>query len=791
LAAANAVVVGANKTNFVKEQDMGKVAQRYLDVDPWIIRETGFHPEQSEVSESLFSVGNEFMGVRGYFEEGYSGARFVGSYFNGVFEEADIPHPVAFRSFATRMRFMVNTVDWLHTRLVLDGETLDLAKSQFSGFCRRLDLRTGVLERELVWTTRRGKKLKLLFQRFLSMTEAHLGGLRITFTALNFSGPVAVRTGIDFSPVHRSERKNYWTCPRLGQTGGIVAALGETLRSKNKVFSSFRLVSSVPVKPRLLQEEKYVGLAVDLRLRNGEPVTLDKLVVNHVEKNGRVAVRQVWAQGLAHARRLSRATFDAARRQNEAYWREVWNKFDVEIDGDPANQQGVRFCIFNMHQTYHGVDPTLNIGAKGLTGEIYGGHAFWDTETYCLPFYLFNNPQAARNLLSFRYNTLPGAMERARQFDCEGARYPMCTLDGTESCGVWQHGDLEIHVPAAVAYGIWHYVHVTGDREFLYTQGIEMLLQLSRFFASRGAWSPQTNEFGFWFVMGADEFHMGVNNNCYTNVMAKKTFEWTLQALREMKRRAPARLRAVSRKVGLRPGELADWHRKARKMRILQDQKTGVFEQHDGYFDAPHLDWHTIRPTEFPLYHHWAYDRLFRTDMIKQPDVLLLHFFFSHEFDLKNKRANYEYYEPRCSHESSLSPGVHSILAAELGRHQQAYDYWKYAARLDLDNYNRNTHEGLHTTSMAAAWLNVVYGFGGMRSDGDRLSFNPSLPAAWKSFSFQIVYRRSVLNVRVTPQAVTLKVVAGPSVAVDLFNETVRVTSGGVARRLPARRRAK
>jgi len=767
---------------------VAKVAERYLDVDPWVIQETGFHPGHSEVSESIFSLGNEFMGVRGYFDEGYSGARLVGSYFNGVFEETDIAHPVTFLSFATLMRFMANTVDWLHTRFELDGETLDLAKSKFSQFRRRLDLRRGVLEREFVWTSPRGKQLRLAFQRFLSMTESHLGCQRITLTPLNFSGTVAVRVGVDFSPIHRAEGKNFWTCPRMGRVGAVVAALGEARRSKNKVFSSFRLVSSVAAKPKLIKEEQYIGLALRLPLKKGLAATLDKLVVNHVEKNGKVSVDAVWKKGMAHAKRLAGATFDEALRRNDAYWQAVWNTLDVEISGDPVNQQGVRFSIFNMHQTYHGVDPSLNIAAKGLTGEAYNGHAFWDTETYCLPFYLFNNPKAARNLLGFRYNTLAGAMERARQFDCEGARYPMCTLDGTEACGVWQHGDLEIHVPGAVAYGIWHYVNVTGDREFLHEQGLEMLIQISRFFASRGAWSAKTGEFGFWFVMGPDEFHMAVNNNTYTNVLARKTFEWAIEGISEMKRSEPAAWRALAKKVGLKSGEPADWRKKARRMRVLLDTKTGVYEQHDGYFDAPHLDYHSIPVTDFPLYHHWAYDRLFRTDMIKQPDVLLLHFFFSHEFDEANKRVNYEYYEPRCSHESSLSPGVHSILAAELGMHNKAYEYWKYAARLDLDNYNRNSHSGLHITSMAASWLNVVYGFGGMRSDGRRLSFNPSLPATWKAFTFQVIYRGSVLSVRVTREEVMLRIVSGSAFSVDVFDKTVRVTKAGISLPMPARR---
>ena len=350
-----------------------------------------------------------------------------------------------------------------------------------------------------------------------------------------------------------------------------------------------------------------------------------------------------------------------------AYWERVWRTIDVRIEGDAENEQGIRYCIFQLHQTYHGVDPSLNVSAKGLTGESYWGATWWDTETYCLPFYIFNNPQAARNLLGYRHATLNGGAQRARQLDCRGARYPMATIDGSEIVGVWQHGDLEIHVSAAVAYGIWHYAHVTGDKEFLYGRGVEMLLEIARYYASRGQYSPATGEFGFWFVMGADEFHMGVHNNTYTNVMAKKCFQWALETAAEMRKQAPEQLRRVFKKIKLREAELRDWRRKARDMRVLQDPRTGLIEQHDGYFDMPRLPLAKVPPTDFPLYHHWAYVRIFRWDMTKQPDVLLLPFFFSREYSEKAKRVNFEYYEPRCSHESSLSPGIHSILAAELG----------------------------------------------------------------------------------------------------------------------------
>lgn len=766
---------------------MSKTANRFLEVDPWVLSEKGFHPDRSRVSESIFSLGNEYMGVRGYFEEGYSGTSMPGSYFNGVFEEKDSPR-YWFRGVAKRSQFMINTIDWLHTRIRLDGQTLDLAKCKVEQFERRLDLRTGILTRRFIWKTAGRKRLRMEFTRFLSMAVANLGCQRVTLEALNFSGPVDVEVGLTCGMVCESTRRSMMSAVKAGRVGPWTAILGKTAESGHHVFSAFRLASEQGLTGRIVRRDHFIGRALRISLKHGKSFTLDRIVTNLADKNRQSVSADVWAAGAKLARAHDATTFDAALARHVAYWKDVWNKLDVTIEGDDANQQGVRFCIFQLHQTYHGVDPSLNIGAKGLTGESYAGRTFWDTETYCLPFYMFNQPRAARNLLEYRYRGLPAAVERAKQLDCRGARYPWATIDGTESNHDWQHGDLEIHVPGAVAYGIWHYVRACGDREFLYTQGIEMLLQISRYYASRGQWSPLTGEFGLWGVMGADEFHMMVHNNCYTNVIAKKAMEFTLQVVSEMAKREPKLLTAERRKVGLKDSELADWRRMARKMRIPQDKKTGIFEQHDGYFDLPHIDCKAIPPTQFPLYGKWAYVRIFRYDMIKQPDFLLLPFFFSRDYSLASKRANYRYYEERCVHESSLSPSIHSILAAELGLHEQAYAYWKHAARLDLDDYNRNTQEGLHTTSMASAWLNVVYGFGGMRSDGGVLSFNPSLPAKWKSFAFRIFVRGSVLGVNVDRQAANFRVVEGGPVEIEVFSKVRQIDATGVAVPMPEAR---
>ncbi|MEI8310218.1 MAG: glycosyl hydrolase family 65 protein [Verrucomicrobiota bacterium] len=767
---------------------MSKVATKYLVTDPWKITEEGFHSNRSEVSESIFALGNEYMGIRGFFDEGYSGESLIGCYFNGIFEEGTMQYPTWFKGMSRRNTFMANSVNWVYTRLSLDGEQLDLAKSKFTDFVREIDLRTGVLVRSFVWHAKGGKKLRLRFERFTSMVEAHLGAQRIVLEPLNFTGAIKVRTGLDFSPVHREAGRNVWKSPKQGASKDVLAIMAETERSGHQVFSSYRLQASQSIRPKLVEDEKFIGQEFSLKLAAGKPVTLDKLVVNLAERKAKPET--LWASGMKLAAKFAGTTFDRERARHVASWEEVWKTLDVTIEGDPENQQGVRFCIFQLHQTYHGVDPTLNIGAKGLTGEVYEGATFWDSETYCLPFYLFNNPKAARNLLGFRYKTLPQAIERAKQLDCKGARYPMITIDGTETCGVWQHGDLEIHLSAAVAYGIWHYNRVCPDEEFLFTQGVEMLLQISRYYASRGEWGSVSGKFGFFGVMGADEFHMMVNHNVYTNVMAKKTFEWTLEVIDRMKKSAPALFEKVSRKVMLDADEPREWRRMAGSMRILQDRKTGIYEQHDGYFELPHIDIKSIPPTDFPLYKHWAYVRIFRYDMLKQPDVLLLPFFFSQEFPDKIKKANYEYYEPRCSHESSLSPGVHSILAAELGRHEEAYEYSLHAARLDLDDYNRNTHEGLHTTSMAAAWMNLVYGFGGLRSDGETLVLKPSIPKKWKSFSFRLLYRGEVLSIRVEKKLVSLSSTSATGIDVVVLGKKVRVGTGPISVPLPADRRA-
>jgi maltose phosphorylase len=771
-----------------------KTSEKYFKVDPWLVVEEGFDPAKQRLSESIFSLANEFMCVRGYFEEGYSGDHLLGSYFSQLYEMMDIKYPQVFKGFITEGATMINTVDWLYTRINIDGEELDLAKVKFSDFRRTLDLRNATLKREFVWTTANNKQLRITFLRFTNIVNTAMGCQRIIFEPLNFSGEVKICSGLDFDTIYelaagwdqtqgtgsRQEKKgnlNFWTCERKQFTDGFYSIQSRTERSRIKLFSSFRLVFDQTVNSRFVEGEKFVGAEFSLQLGQKQTTSFDKMVVNHWEQTG--DVEQVWQNGLRLAKIYSAVTYEQAVEKHNHYWADFWRRMDIEIQGDPELQQGVRYSLYAMYINYHGESDRRNVLCK-LGGEVYNGVNFWDTEIYCHRMYMFLNPEIARKLLMYRYHYLSKALENAKRVDLEGARYPFATLTGVEEMGTWQHVELEIHQNEAIYYAIWHYDKVCKDKQFLYNEGIEMLLQMCRCMASWGGWSPKKGDFGFYGVMGPDEFHMMVNHNCYTNYLGKKMFNYTLEVLEEMKQNTPNLYDLTVKKVQLSPKETAEWKRMADNMRIIKDEETGIYEQHDGYFDLPHVDVKNIPMSQIPIYKNWAYIKIFRFNMIKQPDFLNLPYFFSQDFTMEEKRVNYEFYEARTSHESSLSPSLHAILATELGKLEEAYNFLAYAARLDLDNYNRNSEQGIHSSSAAGVWAGMVSGFGGLRTDGDLLVLNPKIPAKWNSYGFKLSYAGALIKVEVDKEYATFTTESGPDIKVKIYGQESLINPNGV-----------
>lgn len=764
---------------------MAKCADKYFEGDSFRIVENGFQPEYARVAESVFSLANGYMGSRGCFEEGYSGEKLVGNYFNGIYERnrQDGPH---YKGVTDVTEFMVNAVDWLFVRIEADGERLDLATRTYRDFQRVLDLKNGVLTRSFIWVTRSGKEIALSFERFLSMEKTDMGAQKITMKSLKSDVKLKVLAGMDFSIIHQSSGKNYWNCSDRIQEQDFLAIQGTTVETDQSIYSGCVFEGDYHSWEYGAEEEKKVSLVFNFELAEGEEKSLIRIARNIIRKEQGEEAEKAFAEKKACGKKeLSTIKYDTLKEENSKWWEKAWEQSDIVIQGDEDNQQGIRFCIFQMYQTYHKEVKGGNIGAKGLTGEAYNGNAFWDTETYCLPFYIFNDLEAAKNLLMFRYETLEEAKKRARDLDCDGAFYPIATISGKECCNLWQHASLQLQASTAVAYGIWMYEKITKDISFVYEYGMEMLIEVSRMLATRGAYNADGTRYGYYCVMGPDEFQMMVNNNCYTNLMAKFTFHYTESMLKKMEQEQPEAYQALASKLKLKEEERSTWAKMERLMYIPYDEKTMLYEQHEGYYQLPHVDVDAIPVEDFPLYDHWAYDRIYRNDMIKQPDVLMFQLLFNSSFTEEQLRANYDYYEPRCIHESSLSPSVHSILASQLKKKGEAYGFFGFATRMDLDNYNRNSGDGLHTTSIAAAWMNIVYGFGGMRSDGAMLAFSPTIPKQWEGYSFRIRYQDAVILVEVKQNKVAIHTLEESEIQVLLYGETITLGKEGVQVEIP------
>ncbi len=732
--------------------------KQYLTHHEWQIIEEGFHPEYNEISESCFSIGNGRMGQRANFEEQYSGKTLQGHYVAGVYYPDKtkvgwwkIGYPEYFAK-------VLNAPSWIGIDVLVEGEVLDLATCRVLEFRRVLDMKKGLLERTALVRLVSGKELRIRSQRFCSMAEQEIGAIRYEVEPLNFSGTITFTPYVDADVVNRDANwdEKFWVEVQKEVRKRSAYITAETRKTAFQVCTGMKFDvyrNDERLKPEALPqiEEKYVGFSVPVKCKQGDKLVLYKYA-------GVVSSRyHEKPLLLEHCRAVVNAAFekgfDALFEAHAAVWESKWAEADIVIEGDVAAQQGIRFNIFQLYQTYTGDDPRLNIGPKGFTGEKYGGSTYWDTEAYCLPFYLATAGQeVARNLLLYRYRHLQKAIENAEKLGFTGgaALYPMVTMNGEECHNEWEITFEEIHRNGAIAYAIFDYIRYTGDWDYLPSCGIEVLVGIARFWAQRVHWAEPKQKYVMHGVTGPNEYENNINNNWYTNYIARWCLQYTIESLQRVKQQAPERFEQLVQTLQLDvEGETRQWQHIIDYLYFPVDEARGIFLQQEGFLDKELRSVDTLRPEERPLNQHWSWDRILRSCFIKQADVLQGLYFFEDHFDLDTIRRNFEFYEPMTVHESSLSACVHAVLAARIGNYEKAYEMYLRTARLDLDDYNNDTEDGLHITSMAGTWMALVEGFGGMRAETDLLCFDPHLPAKWKGYTFNVRWRNHFLKIEV------------------------------------------
>jgi maltose phosphorylase len=725
----------------------------------WLIIEEGFHPEMNRESESIFSIGNGYMGQRANFEEHYSGDSHQGSYVAGVYYPDKTRVGWWKNGYPEYFAKVLNAPSWIGIDICVDGIPLDLATAKINSFSRILNMKEGYLERNFRINVSDKKTLEVSTRRFLSMAEPDLGIIRYSIKPENFHGTLRYTVYLDADV--RNEDTNYgkkfWKegYSEASADGGILCA--RTMKTDFHValgmrYLLFRNNKLVSVDPEIIRKAKYVAHSFTVNMKSREEWVLYKYVsvlssLNHQKKDLIPAVKQ----------RVKTAVdkgYDKLFLDHKKEWDKIWAASDVIINGDVSAQQGIRFNIFHLNQTYTGKDERLNIGPKGFTGEKYGGSTYWDTEAFALPFFLKTASQkVVRNLLIYRYKHLEKSIENAKKlgFRNGAAMYPMVTMNGEECHNEWEITFEEIHRNGAIAYAIYNYIRHTGDNSYMTDYGLEVLIGISRFWSQRTTYSENLGKFVILGVTGPNEYENNVNNNWYTNTIAVWTLSYTIKNLELLKKKDPDKLDTIILKTKFKlKEETRRWKDITNNMHFPVDEKRNVFLQQDGFLDKELIPASNIPQSERPINQHWSWDRILRSCFLKQADVLQGLYFLEDQYDHDTLKRNFEFYEPMTVHESSLSACIHSILASRIGNIEKAYELYLRTARLDLDDYNMEVADGLHITSMAGTWLAIVEGFGGMRIMDGKIQLHPLIPEKWKSYSFLARFRNNLFEVKVT-----------------------------------------
>lgn len=760
--------------------------KQYFNLDEWSIIEENFHPEDNRIYESVMSIGNGHMGTRGNFEETYTGDSLQGTYIAGVYYPDKTRVGWWKNGYPEYFAKVLNATNFIGIGVFIDGQELDLAKCKVKDFRRILNMNQGYLLRTFTIIDSHNREIKVEAKRFLSIVDTEIGAISYSITPINHDAKITFIPYLDGDVSNEDSNYNekFWLeVDRFvqGYEGYLTMKTKKldfyvNTAMKYEVYEGNEELGGKVIE--ILNKEKFIGNKIYVNGKKGKTITLYKYIA--VTTNRDYGVQELVKVATNKLDKACSKGFDNLLHEHSLAWEEKWKESDIIIEGDVGAQQAIRFNIFHLNQTYTGEDPRLNIGPKGFTGEKYGGSTYWDTEAYCLPFYLSTHDEKiAKNLLIYRYNHLEKAKENARKLGLKGALYPMVTMNGEECHNEWEITFEEIHRNAAISYAIFNYVRYTKDKKHLADYGLEVLIEISRFWADRVNYNPYKDKYMILGVTGPNEYDNNVNNNWYTNTMAVWNLEYTLEVIEYVKSEHPNRFNQIIAKVSLDDNELTKWKDIISKMHYPHIESLDIFEQQDGYMDKEQVLVKDLPKEELPLNQNWSWDRILRSCFIKQADVIQGLYFLNDRYDIETKKRNFDFYEPRTVHESSLSPCVYSIIAGEIGYEDKAYELYLRTARLDLDNYNNDTEDGLHITSMAGTWMSIVHGFGGLRIKDDFLSLKPFIPRAWSKYSFKILFRGHLLKVIVGNNKVVIHQEKGKDLDIIVYDNKYEITENG------------
>ncbi len=723
----------------------------------WQISEDTFNPEIKHMrsQETVYSVGNGYFCTRGTFDEGYSRATPATLLF-GVFDAV----PIAKEELA-------NAPDWTPLGLTINGERFRLDKGKILDYKRTLDMQEGILRRTVHWETPMGVRVKINSERVASLADEHVAMVRYRVTNDDSNSPLDIALWTNFNTAVGNYDLMHWETVDQGFEGAMMWLQSETKKTKVQLAQTMTLTTTLP-ECRTEYVSSYIAPSIRIygKLAPGETMEAEKLVVMYTTRDGVEPVPTALGH---HHKLLDPGTGDTAKGQvyerllvkHKEAWQQFWQEADVIIEGDEKSQLAIRYNIYQLRINASAHDDRYSIAAKGLTGFGYRGHIFHDTEIFMLPFFTYVLPDFARNLLLYRYHLLPAARKKAASNGYEGAQYPWeSTLDGEETTPSSiihpetgevipvLNGFIEYHISASVAHAVQSYWEVTGDDAFMQDYGAEIVLSTATFWGSRV--EKDTNgTYEITNVIGPDEWHEHVNNNAFTNSMARQNILDAMKDLHWLQTTAPAKARDLVQQHHLTDERLQHWQDVIEKLRIPQDPQTKVFEQFDGFFQLEELNQEQFKGRKDSYQGIMGIHAVQKYRIVKQADVLMLLTVLNQNFDLETKRANWDYYYPITDHDygSSLTPAFHVILACELGLGDAAYKQFVLGGLVDLENLRGNTPEGIHTACSGAVWQATVFGFAGLKVTDDGYTTNPSWPSDWTRMAFKIRHKGELISI--------------------------------------------